>query len=382
MPRPIVIASMMREQGETGVQTHVRAVRDWLERHGRPVQLITPFNCPRWLVYPVFGLRRLMDRVSKPASVWWYRHWHAVFLRCALRKRLASGEPCVIYAQCPLSANAALRARVAPSQKVAMVVHFNLSQADEWADKGAILRDGGYFRSIQMFEARVLPNVDGLIYVSDFMRRVLERRIPALSRMPSRVIPNFLDDPGEPYARNQQTDLITVGTLEYRKNQRYALEIVHAAKGLGRTVTLTVVGDGPDRTRLELLAVELGIDSQVRFAGFVSHAATLMPAHRGCLHVARMESFGIVLIEAMARGLPVFSPDEGGMPEVFEEGVQGRLIPLDDPATAARLILQWLDDNQAMEAAQIAARKRFLERFEADRVATELAGFLEDVATR
>lgn len=381
MSAPILIASLMRPQGETGVQTHVQAVRDWLAQHGRSVQLITPFECPRWQVYPIFGLRRLLDRLSKVASVWWYRHWHAVFLQRALRKHLATGRPCVIYAQCPLSARAALRARTSRTQKVVMVVHFNLSQADEWADKGAITRDGPFFRSILRLEEGVLPKVDGLVFVSDFMRRELHQRTHAVETVPSRVIPNFLDDPGEPAIVAERTDLITIGTLEYRKNQRYALEIVRAAAQLGRNLSLTIVGDGPDRAMLEKLARELGIEKQVRFMGFVSHAAALMSTHRACLHVARMESFGIILIEAMSRGLPVFAPAAGGMPEVFNEGVEGRLIPLDDAQAAARLILEWLNDETVMQRAHEAARRRFLERFEADRVALELVGFLDAVAS-
>ncbi len=381
MSKPILIASLMRPQGETGVQTHVRAVRDWLEQDGRLVQLITPFDCPRWLVYPVFGLRRLLDRLNKEASVWWYRHWHTVFLQRALRRRLAADRPCVIYAQCPLSAAAALRARVSNTQKVVMVVHFNLSQADEWADKGAIPRDGAFFRSIRALEEEILSDVDGLVFVSDFMRRELRQRIPAVEGVQSQVIPNFLDDPGVPGLPTERNDLITLGTLEYRKNQRYALEIVQAAAQLGRNLSLTVVGEGPDRAKLEKLARELNIEKQVRFMGFVPNAAALMPKHRACMHVARMESFGIVLIEAMSRGLPVFAPAAGGMPEVFEDGVEGRLIPLDDPQAAARLILEWLDDEAMMRRVKSAARRRFLDRFEADRVASELAGFLDRVAS-
>lgn len=380
MSRPVVIASMMREHGETGVQTHVRAVRDWLAAHGRAVRLLTPFSNPRVLVYPVFGVRRLIDRLHKPTSVWWYRHWHAVFLRRALHRQLAGGEACVVYAQCPLSARAALDVRVSPVQRVAMVVHFNLSQADEWADKGAIPRDGVHFCAIRAFEAVTLPQLDALIYVSDFMRRELERRIPALAHVPAQVIPNFLDDPGEPEAQIPEADLITVGTLEYRKNQRYALEIVCAAKQQGRCLTLTVVGDGPDRAMLETYADELDVAGQVRFAGFVAHAAGLMSVHRACLHVAHMENLPLTLIEALSRGLPVFAPPAGGMPEVFEDGIQGSLIPLDDAAEAARRILHWLDDPIRMAEACSLSRRRFLERFEAERVAARLADFMDGLA--
>lgn len=380
MPAPILIASMMRREGETGVQTHVRAVYDWLAREGRPVSLVTPFDSPRWQVYPVFGLRWLIDRVSKTASVWWYQHWHAFFLLRALHQRLADGKPCVIYAQCPFAAEAALRVRRSRAQKVAMVVHFNVSQADEWADKGMIARDGRLFQAIRQHEADILPQLDALVYVSDFMRGELQRRIAGLDAVRSRVIPNFLADPGAATRPLIQADLITVGTLEARKNQRYALEIVHAATLMGRPLSLVVAGDGPDRAMLGNYVKDKGLGEQVRFLGFVPHAAALMPGHRACLHVARMESFGIVLIEAMSRGLPVFAPQAGGMPEVFNDGVEGRLIPLDNAPAAARLIIEWLDDEARLQQAGAAARQHFLDRFEADRVAAELVDFFEAVA--
>lgn len=379
MSVPVLIASMMRPEGETGVQTHVRAVRDWLAVNRFSVNLVTPFDRPRALVYPVFGVRRLIDRISKPASVWWYRHWHAAFLQQALAKRLADGKPCVVYAQCPLSARVALRARRSPAQRVVMVVHFNLSQADEWSDKGAITRDGAVFRAIRRQEAEILPRLDALVYVSAFMRAELQHRIAELDAVTSQVIPNFLQEPDLESTAPATTDLITVGTLENRKNQRYALEIVHAAARLGRRLSLTVAGDGPDRPMLESYVAENELASQVRFLGFVPHVAQLMTQHRACLHVARMENLPVTLIEALSRGLPVFAPAVGGIREVFNDGVEGRVIPLDDADAAARRILAWLDDPQKMRAAAEAARRRFLERFEAGRVAATLAAFLQSV---
>lgn len=380
MSVPLLIASMMRPEGETGVQTHVRAVRDWLVANGYAVHLATPFDRPPALVYPVFGVRRLVDRLSKPASVWWYRHWHAVFLQQALAKHLANGRPCVVYAQCPLSARAALRARRTPAQRVVMVVHFNLSQADEWADKGAIVRDGPMFRAIRRLEAKTLPMLDAVVFVSDFMRRELLGRIPALARVRSQVIPNFVCDPGARETTVPQADLITIGTLEARKNQGYALEIARAAARLGCRLRLTVVGDGPDRQRLESKTAEYGLATQVRFTGFVPQAAALMPQHHACLHVAQMENLPLTLVEALAHGLPVFAPAVGGVPEVFDDGVEGRLIPLDDAKGAARLIVEWLEDKERMRLAGEAARRRFVDRFEADRVAGRLADFLQSMA--
>lgn len=378
MSKEILIATIMRPEGDTGVQTHFHTYKTYLREMGRQCGLITPYSAPLWQVYPVFGLRKLVNFINREASVWWHRYWHAVFLCVALRQTLANGQPCVVYAQCPLSADAALRARVSPQQRVVMVVHFNISQADEWAGKGAISEGGHLFQEIRGFEAEVLPRLDGLVFVSEFMRRELVARIPAIGSILYRVVPNFLRDP-EMVGPNTVPvmDLICIGTLEPRKNQRYALEIVAASRRIGRPLSLTVVGDGPDRTALETLARELGLGDLIRISGYVKQAADIMLNHRACLHVARMESFGIVLVEAMSRGLPVFAPAVGGVPEVFRDGEEGRFIPLDNADSVARLIIEWLDSEATMQKARITARRRYLGCFEANNVAAKLTAFLD-----
>ena len=382
MTGPLVIASMMRAHGATGVQTHVNAVRAKFAELGRKPLLVTPFDLSPAFFYPVFGVRRLLEPAMPAVGVWWHRYWHAWFLRRALRGVLAQLGPCVLYAQCPLSAWAALYARASPRQRVVMAVHFNVSQADEWADKGMIKRGGSFFRAIEVFESMILPRLDGLVFVSDFMRRELHRRIPELCRVQSAVTPNFLIDPGFRVQSDLHSDLITVGTLEYRKNQRYALEIVAAAKAVGHRLTLTIVGGGPDRAMLESLTKEWNITDQVRFTGAVANAAGLMSAHRAYLHVARMENLCIVIIEAMARGLPVFAPEVGGIPEIFKDGSEGRIVTLADAAIAAEQVTSWLKDPEMMRRAGTAARERYLMHFEANQVAPDLLAFLDEVGAK
>jgi glycosyltransferase involved in cell wall biosynthesis len=378
MPIPILIATIMRTNGDTGVQTHFRAFAAWLSSKNYSWKIITPFDSPKWLVYPVFALRRIFEPLNGTLSVWWYRHWHAQFLFWALRGALKRGAPCLIYAQCPLSADSALRARVSSAQRVVMVTHFNVSQADEWAGKGDITSGGQLFKAIRQFEFETLPKLDGLVFVSDFMRREVVERIPAVRSVPYRVLPNFLADPGVPLVgSNRSTDLICIGTLESRKNQRYALEIVAAALKLGTSLKLTIVGDGPDRKMLEARAAALGVAANVHFAGFVKNAAVLLKNHKACLHVACIENLPISLIEALSAGIPVFAPAVGGVPEVFTDGIEGRLIPLDNAELAARLIMNWLGSPENLHKAGQAARNRFLAKFEANTVASELASFLE-----
>lgn len=379
MPGPLIVATVMRKHGETGVQTHVRHAARALAADGRAVEVLTPFDAPRALVWPVFGLRRLIDPLSGPASVWWYRHWHARFLQGLLRRRLADGAPCTVYAQCPPSAAAALAARRSPAQRVVMAVHFNVSQADEWAGKGRIAADGVLARRIRAFEAALLPRVDGLVHVSDFMRRELGARIPAAASRPGVVVPNFVPDqarmgaqaPAEPEA-----DLLAIGTLEPRKNQAYALAIVAAARDAGRRLTLTLAGDGPDRAALEAQARTLGIADRVCFAGFVPDAAALFARHRAALHVATLENLPLALVEALAWGRPVFALPVGGVPEVFDDEVEGRYLPAGDAPAAAARIAEWLDAPHRLRAAGAAARLRFAGRFSEAAAGARLAAFL------
>ncbi len=377
MSSPILIVTIMRPTGDTGVQTHFRSFMTYLNQTGRHCELITPYCAPMWQVYPVFGLRKLVDLFNRERGVWWYRHWHAYFLQQALKRRLQTGDACVVYAQCPLSAHAALSARVSKSQRVVMVTHFNISQADEWAGKGLIPHGGRLYRAIQAFEADVLPQLNGLVFVSDFMQRELVSRIPAIKKVAAAVVPNFLPDPGLPEAQMAVADLINIGTLEARKNQQYLLEIVAALRELGQPMTLTLVGDGPDRKALEDEARVLKIDELVRFAGYLSNAAEQIGRHRAYIHVATLESFGITLIEAMARGRPVFAAPVGGVPEVLGDGAAGLALPLNDARAAARIVAKAMSDPDWMAAAGRAARERFLSAYESDVAARRLARFLD-----
>lgn len=378
MTRPVVIATVLRKTGETGVHTHIQTWVGWLEKTGRETPtLVTPYDRNKWLVYPLFALRRLVAPFSGELSLWWYRYWHQLTLYLNLKATLADGRACVIYAQCPMSAQAALAARVSPAQRVAMIAHFNVSEADEWAGKGVIAKNGRLYGQIRAFEAQVIPSVDRLVFVSGFTQCDIYNRIPRAAAVEGSVIPNFISVSQVGQARQTITgDLICVGTFERRKNQRYALEIIAVARQGGHPLRLTLVGDGPDRAALVKAAQYLGVENDVIFTGQVDDVAGLMATHRACLHVSLMESFGIVLIEAMAQGLPVFASRVGGVPEVFDDGIEGRFIPLDDAATASRMIQQWLFEPAVLAGAGYRARARFMARFETSTVAQELIDFL------
>ncbi|WP_347988530.1 glycosyltransferase family 4 protein [Methylomonas sp. AM2-LC] len=372
----IIIATIMRPTGETGVQTHCNSLMNYLSQHHISHRLITPFSYYNWLVYPIFALRKILHVFSGTLSVWWYRHWHAYFLQLALQQQLQSGIDCVIYAQCPVSAAAALKARITSQQRVIMVTHFNISQADEWVGKGIICKNSTLYCNIQKFEAHILPQLDGLVFVSEFMQKELYQRIPDITQVEAIIVPNFLSDPGAPEITHPLTDLICIGSLETRKNQKYLLEIIAALHAQNSDLSVTIVGDGPDRALLEETATRLHINHLVKFSGFISNAAELINSHKACIHVATIENLPITLIEALGRGRPIFATPVGGVMEILGDGSVGIALPLNDAQSAARLVSEAMQNAAWMTKAASAARQRFLNQYASSVSAKRLTQFL------
>ena len=373
----IVAATVMREHGETGVQTHINVVTDYLRALGQETYVVTPFSYVRPLASALFAPRVVIDRYSGPLSVWWYRHWHYVFLKLALARALArEPEDTVICTHCPVSALAALLTRRSRRQKVFMVMHYDISQAEEWAIRGRITRGGGLYRSIQWLESTVMPRLDGIVYVSNFMRGITLETIPEAADVPYIIMPNFLPQTAVAAADTPPGDLINVGTLEPRKNQSYLLRVLAEAKALGHRYTLTQVGDGEHRVMLRELAHSLGIEDQVRFLGYQPKASRFMPGHRAYVHSSILESSPIALIEALSHGLPLFAGHVGGIPEMFDDGVEGFFWPLDDPTEGARKVIALLEDPARLAETSRAARRKFEEAYASEVLARRLVDFL------
>jgi glycosyltransferase involved in cell wall biosynthesis len=212
------------------------------------------------------------------------------------------------------------------------------------------------------------------------MRDELLMRIPALKELNSCVVPNFLPDPGLVAEPTIVSELINIGSLETRKNQRYLLEIIAALRDLGKPMRLSIIGDGPDRLMLEETAKTLKINDLVTFMGFIKNASEQISSYQACIHVAKIENLPITLIEAMARGRPLFATAVGGIPEIMEGGMVGVYLPLNDAKIAARKVADAMGNADWMVAARRAARTRFLEVYDNDISAKKLADFLHSLS--
>ena len=358
----MVIATLLRGGGPTGVETHIREVLAHGRTRGPSPVVLTPFSYARRLAMPIFGVRLGLDPINGECSVAWYRYWHELFLRRALARSLSGDPSAVVYAQCPVSARAALAARPSRHQRVVMAVHFNTSQADEWVDKGRIRRGGRVYNAIRRLEHEVIPAVDGLLYVSESAREALESWLPEVRQVPSRVVPNFVARPDTPPVAaldRDSSDLVSVGSLEIAKNHGFLLEVLAAANRLGFRYRLDIVGEGPCRPLLSRRIAELGLRGQVRLLGYRSDVRQLLWNYRAYLHASVREAMAISPIEALAAGLPVLAVATGGLPEILEPGVEGLFWSADDPDAAAQQLIDLLEDGPSLERMSRAARTRF-----------------------
>lgn len=375
--RTLIVATNFREIGSTGVHTHFHQVRRYLEQSGTRVRVVTPFSWARPLTYPVFGPRLALHRAWPPASVVWYRHWHEAFLRNALRRELAAAGDCVIYAQGPLEARAALRVRTAPGQRVVLAVHFRTSQADEYAEPGRELKRGGrVFRTIRRVERDVIPRVDGIVYVTNWAREALLSWLPEAGSVPSTVISNFVAPVAEPPPREPLADLVTAGRLDDRKNHRFLLEVLRRAADAGHRHTLDIYGEGPLRRDLGHRIADLGLDGQVRLRGVHRDLRRLLPGYRAYVHAAYAETASLAVIEAMAAGLPIVAAGIGPIAELVEDGAEARFWPLDDPGEAAGILVRLMSSEPERSAAAAAARMRFHRDYDASVLGPRIRSFL------
>jgi glycosyltransferase involved in cell wall biosynthesis len=330
---------------------------------GITARLLTPFDLPSVVVYPVLGIGRAAKVFGSAPWVWYFRHGHVVLLRSVLRRALRPQAPSIVYAHDPLSAKVALDARDAGYQtEVVLAVHSPTSRAEEWVENGYVRRAGRLYRQIVRLEDEVLPRVDRLVFPSDFVARDVRRRIAGVDRIPSWRIPNVAAHVCGTRAA-ARADVISIGPLVPNKNHEFLIRVLAEAHRLGYRYRLTIVGAGPLRGRLRALAAAAGLGAHVMLPGYVPDAAALLSSHRVYVHAARLENCCVAVLEALASGTPVLVAPSGGIPEQVTDGVEGYYWPLDDPVAAAARLIRLLEDPVLYERMSRAARVRYEQHF-------------------
>ena len=365
----LVIATIAPLLGETGVQTHSRTLLSAFTSARVRCSLQTPLKAGTIWV-PIFAVRPLfLSRINKTWSTWWLRHWHEMALRRQLIKLAERDSISAIICQCPVSARAALDARdqLRGHFPIAMACHFNYSEATEYRDKGE-LASPRFFEHVLAMEKDVMQRVDRVIYVSNWARNVVENERNITPKQ-SLVIWNGVDR-DVPATTLKRADiglaadelaLISVGTLEPRKNQLALVDFFAKVAAKHPNTKLVLVGDGISRGRIEARIGELGLNNRVILLGFRKDVAALLPLADIYVHASLLENCPIVLLEAARACLPIAAAPAGGVPELLEK-LGGTALDSAD----ARSIEDLLSSVEARRKAGAIARQRFEQHFTRD----------------
>ena len=127
---------------------------------------------------------------------------------------------------------------------------------------------------------------------------------------------------------------------------------------------LRIVGDGPERAKLEMLIDELNLRPQVELLGERHDVPALLAESGFFVSSSLSEGISLTLLEAMAVGLPVVTTAVGGNPEIVIDGHTGRLAPAGDPAALACAIVELCADRELWSVMGTLGRQRVEQNFE------------------
>lgn len=182
-------------------------------------------------------------------------------------------------------------------------------------------------------------------------------------------------EPDEPGPR-----LVAIGRLAPQKGFDLLLEALAALRERKPGLRLAIIGDGPQKTRLERATARYGLARQVRFLGARADAARWMMQSDLIVLPSRREGLPYVALEAMALGRPLVASAAGGVPELLGPGDVGDTPPPGCVRRLAKAIVATLDDPE--RSARVAAiRQERVERcFGATRMAEETARIYREIA--
>ena len=160
------------------------------------------------------------------------------------------------------------------------------------------------------------------------------------------VIPNGFDEKRfKPISHeNDVAQLITVCRLVPAKGLDILLHACAELKARGQAFVLHIIGDGPIRPELEQLALQLNLYDDIIFYGYMLHPEEFMPFFDVFVLPSRAEAFGSVFAEAALCWLALIGTDVGGIAEQIEDGINGLLVPPENPIALADALEKVISD--------------------------------------
>jgi L-malate glycosyltransferase len=231
---------------------------------------------------------------------------------------------------------------------------------------------------------------DGVTAISKYLQERTKREFDIRNSI--EVIYNFVNcdlycrKAGTPqeraeYAKEDERILVHLSNFRPVKRVTDTIEIFERVRKKIPS-KLLLIGDGPDRSKAEWLAVQKGIHNDVIFLGKQDQVAEKLAIADILLLPSELESFGLAALEAMACEVVPICTRGGGVPEVVEHGKSGFLADVGDVDTMARYAIELLGDEKRLREIAKAARSVAQARFCASKIIPEYEAFYRRILER
>ena len=215
---------------------------------------------------------------------------------------------------------------------------------------------------------------DAVTAVSESLRRSTQEQLGVTKRI--EVVPNFIVPERYEKARvgpgarrwADAGEKILVHVSNYRPVKR-VLDVVEVFERVRREIParLLLVGDGPDRSKVERRCYECDTCEHITFLGNLAMVEDVLAGADLFLLPSETESFGLAALEALSCEVPVIATDVGGLPEVVRDGENGYLLPVGDVAAMSEAALELLFDDEKRRRFGEAGRRWAVETFSEER---------------
>ncbi len=200
-------------------------------------------------------------------------------------------------------------------------------------------------------------SLDGMVIPSRPMQRVLQAygiettmEVIATGIEPASFVPGDRVAFREKYGIGQERPmLLFVGRVAHEKNIDFLIKVVNEVRGQVADVLFVIAGEGPARAHLEQEVKRLALDQHVRFIGYLDRHTELNNCYRAAdifIFSSRTETQGLVLLEAMAQGVPLVSTAELGTRDVLQDGA-GVWIAQEELSDFSSNVVKMLGHTQA-----------------------------------
>ncbi len=253
-------------------------------------------------------------------------------------------------------------------------------------------RTGG--RLIGPFKKMLLSRVTRFVALADAHKRylidteglprekidVIQNGVDIKKHHPGECDPSLKEELG---IREGERVVTTIASLNRRKRHDLLLQSAANVLGTHPQVRFLIVGDGPERNRLEGLAQDLGIKTRVVFTGVRDDVdAILRASDLFVLSSMRgTETFPMVLLEAMASGVPIVSTDVGSVRELVAADENALVVPPENPDALTHAIETLLDDSEKARSFGEKGRQIVEKRFTLEQASEKTERLLSDVLT-